>query len=293
MMKTPPKMKIVATILAKDEEDIIGQTIEHHINQGVTQFIVTDNRSTDRTYEIAAKYPEVVEIIQDDNEEHRQSEAVSRMARLACKLKPDWIVHLDADELWCGLQNLRHINGEVAGCVSMYLHPPLQQLEPFSVDGMRYYLDFCDYTDYGLLPTECKVAHRPIKDVVVSHGNHSVDGKQSSFTDTVWRHHYPIRSYEQFEKKAVQGNLALNRRKAPCARWEMWYDLWKQGKLGALYETLTRAWSKFIDKPNHADLMKLLEAWCTREVIEYFRASPTYLPEVGEWPYHEKQGLHH
>ena len=53
MFQIKPSLKIVATILANNEEDIIGQMIEHHIHQGVQSFIVTDNNSTDRTAAIA------------------------------------------------------------------------------------------------------------------------------------------------------------------------------------------------------------------------------------------------
>ena len=63
-------LKIVATLLAKDEEDIIAQNIEHHINQGVTDFIVTNNRSKDHTRTIVEKYPEVKEIIDEPDETH-------------------------------------------------------------------------------------------------------------------------------------------------------------------------------------------------------------------------------
>ena len=65
MFTIKPQIKIVGTILSRDEEDIIGANIEHHINQGVTHFIVTNNNSKDRTRQIIEKYPEVVEIIDE------------------------------------------------------------------------------------------------------------------------------------------------------------------------------------------------------------------------------------
>ena len=102
-----PSLKIVATILAKNEEDIIAENIEHHIEQGVSQFIVTNNNSTDHTRSIVEKYPEVAEIIDEPGDNHHQSKWVTRMAKMACKLNPDWIVHLDADELWGGFFHLR------------------------------------------------------------------------------------------------------------------------------------------------------------------------------------------
>ncbi len=200
MIITKPKIKIIATILAKNEEDIIGRMIEHTINQGVSQIIFTDNASTDRTREIAASYPEVVEIIDEPENDHNQTKWVTRMARLACKLKPDWIVHLDADELWCGLQNLRKFDTAIVGCEKMYLHPPAKH--HFSIEDQRFYLDF----DHIPIPQECKVAHRPMEDVVITHGNHGVADPTDSYTSTrdIYRHHYPIRSYQQWERKSVR-----------------------------------------------------------------------------------------
>ena len=118
-------LNIVATILAKNEEDIISKNIEHHIEHGIKHFIITDNNSTDNTKKIAEQYPEVIEIIDEPGDTHSQSKWVTKMAKIACKIKPDWIVHLDADELWCGLNNLKEIDGPVASCERMLLHPPV------------------------------------------------------------------------------------------------------------------------------------------------------------------------
>src|SRR5207237_77831 len=45
--------KIVATILARNEEDIIGECIAHTLSRGVDEIILMNNASTDRTREIA------------------------------------------------------------------------------------------------------------------------------------------------------------------------------------------------------------------------------------------------
>jgi hypothetical protein len=164
------KPKIIATILAKNEADIIGAMIEHHIEQGVSGFIFTDNDSTDRTKEIAGSFKEVLEIIDEPGNNHNQSEWVTRMARLACKFEPDWIIHLDADEFWCGLKHLRTIPGPVVSSQMVYLHPPRGS----SLHDMRFFLDFSCVP----IPQESKVAHRPDPEITIVHGNHGVEGKQ-------------------------------------------------------------------------------------------------------------------
>lgn len=277
MIKHKFPIKIVATILAKNEEDVIGQNIEHHISQGVSQFIITDNNSTDKTREIAARYPEVVEIIDETHDNHNQSVWVTRMARMACKLNPDWIIHLDADELWCGLRNLQWIDSDYISSTKMFLHPPSSN--GFSIHDMRYYLDF---EKIHQLPGESKVAHRPDPDVLITHGNHGFDNATPSFTKDIWRHHYPVRSYEQFVRKAC-GHEALLRRNSICERWKNWYDLYQQNRLLELYENTCRSWRSMIEQPNKQDLLKLLEVWSTPDILKLFSAIDA-LPEIGEWP---------
>ncbi len=258
---------MVATILAKNEADIIGANIEHHVEQGVQQIIVMDNNSTDDTKTIAAKYPEVVEIIDEPGETHSQSLWVTRMAHLACKFSPHWIVHLDADELWYDLQSLRDCNKPVARCERMYLHPPWEEVHH------TYYLNF----DHIPIPQECKIAHRPDPSITIDHGNHAAD--RESGPSGMYRHHYPIRSFSQWERKAM-GHLALLRRNAICDRWEKWYNLRMQGRLEEAYQKLTTSWKSMVANPNRDDFLSLLEYWATDEMIEYFKLNP-YLPQIG------------
>jgi glycosyltransferase involved in cell wall biosynthesis len=276
MLIYKPSLNIVATILARDEEDIIARNIEHHIKHGVSKFIVTDNGSVDNTRSIVAKYPEVVEIIDEPGRDHRQSEWVTRMAKIACKLQPDWIVHLDADELWCGLPQLKHIQAKAIGSTKMFLHPPTAN--SCSLEDMRYYLDF----EQTGLPGECKVAHRPDPDIVITHGNHACN-LVTYYTKEIWRHHYPVRSYSQFARKAVDGHQSLTARGAVCDRWKKWHDLYLNNQLAQLYESICHNWSQLQEHPNTSSLTALMEFWSTDEVVEFFRTSQI-LPTIGEWP---------
>lgn len=278
MLPIKPKIKIVATILLKNEEDVISTTIEHHINQGVSAFIITDNSSTDKTKEIVGKYPEVVELIDEPGEDHNQSKWVSRMAQIACKLNPDWIVHLDADELWGGLSRLREIDAQVVGCETMYLHPPCGG--NFDIIKMRHYLDF----DQIPIPQECKVAHRPDPSIIVTHGNHGIEGKSMERTSDIFRHHYPIRSYEQWVNKSVQGHQSLAKRGSICERWKKWHDAWEKGELKKDYENIVNKWRDYIQNPSHSKFLEILGFWATPEIMDFFKSRPDLLPRVGEWP---------
>lgn len=260
-------IKVIATILVKNEEDIIGKMIEHHLAQGISQFIVTDNNSSDNTKNILSLYPEVKEIIDSYDSTHNQSESVNHMARLAIKLNPDWIIHLDADELWYGIDNLRKIKSFAFSSNRSFIHPPVSL--PFTFENFKYYLDFD-----GKIPDECKIGHRPCENIQVTHGNHGfVEKVDIQFTASIYRHHYPIRSYPQLVAKSM-GHLALLKRKTICQRWANWYQMYIFGTLFQKYTELCVSWENMIKNPNRPDLLKIMEFWATPEIIDLFKTHP-------------------
>src|SRR5215831_3132532 len=96
-------MKIVMTLLARDEEDIVDQQIRFHLERGVAFVVATDHRSTDGTTEILRRYEREghLHLTREEADECPQSEWVTRMARLAAtEYAADWVVNSDADEFW-------------------------------------------------------------------------------------------------------------------------------------------------------------------------------------------------
>ncbi len=49
-------MRLAMTLMVRDEADIIGAMLDHHLRQGVDIFIVTDNGSIDGTREIIEEF---------------------------------------------------------------------------------------------------------------------------------------------------------------------------------------------------------------------------------------------
>lgn len=100
--------KVVMTLMVRDEADIISPMIEHHLAQGVTLFIVTDNASTDGTREILQAYADkgVLELHDDPRHEKQQAEVVTAMARRAASVHgADWVINADADEFFLPVQS--------------------------------------------------------------------------------------------------------------------------------------------------------------------------------------------
>ena len=78
-------MKLVMTLLVRDEADIVDAQIAFHLDAGVDFVIATDNRSQDGTTEILERYAREghLHLIREPGDDLRQSEWVTRMARLA------------------------------------------------------------------------------------------------------------------------------------------------------------------------------------------------------------------
>jgi len=93
-------MKIVVMIATHNEEDIIKETIEHLLSQGL-EIVVLDNGSTDQTYEICEKYlgNGVLDLIQFKSMEWEHGFNLRTLYQMALRQKPDWIVLNGADEL--------------------------------------------------------------------------------------------------------------------------------------------------------------------------------------------------
>lgn len=252
------KTRILATLVVRDEEDIISHTIEHNIEQGIKDILVTNNSSKDQTKNILSKYPEIKEIYDSDDMSHNQEIHTTRMARLACNFNPDWIVHLDADEFWCGLGDLNaeNIPHETVWATNVFIHPPTQEILPgkLKMHRMKYYIDFRGKSK------EYKIIHRPNPEIIINHGNHSTNSKTCGYTAKVYRHHYPIRAYDQFEKKVVQGTTALQSRGFSCQRWDKWFSYYENNRLKEIYDLLVTSWTEMTKTGiNEPKLKKILD----------------------------------
>jgi Glycosyl transferase family 2 len=205
-------VKLVLTVLARDEADVIDAQISFHLNAGADFVIATDNASRDGTTEILESYARAgcLHLIHEPAEGLRQGEWVTRMARLAASdFGADWVINADADEFWCSHGGpIKTVLAEVPSRFDT-VRALMRNFVPrpgggFFADRMNVRLVPGD----GTLPrhrvhpfhAQDKVLHRAHPDVTVTSGNHDARWPSSVDLRGFWHFevlHFPMRSAEQ------------------------------------------------------------------------------------------------
>ena len=179
-----PCMRLVMTLRARDEADVVDAQIAFHLNAGVDQVIATDHRSKDGTTEILESYARDghVHLIRRD-EESIGGDWVTHMARLAAtELGADWVINADADEFWWPRGgNLKEVltavpprYGIVRGLWRHFI--PRPDDGGFFAERMTIRVSAsCPINRPGSpYRPDVKSAHRARADAVVGRGNHDV-----------------------------------------------------------------------------------------------------------------------
>jgi hypothetical protein len=241
-------MKLVMTLLARNEADIIDAQLAFHLSAGVDFVVATANRSEDGTDEILARYEQAgrLHLIRETGDDMQQARWVTRMARLAAtEFGADWIINSDADEFWWPrggslkevLATVPERYGVIRGCWRHFLPRPDDD-EPFYE---RMTVRLCTPAQPGdkrtIYHAHQKVVHRGTPDVEVEGGNHNADG-----TGLVplrpWHPievlHFSLRSVAQLERKGAGGWLR-NPEYDPPLHQLRFQEALRAGSLDAFY----------------------------------------------------------
>lgn len=251
-------MKLVMTLLVRDEEDILDTHLRYHFSQGVDHVIVTDNLSVDRTPEIVSGYQAEgrVSMIREDSNDYAQGKWVTRMARIAyLDQGADWVINSDADEFWWPLGgDLKSTLAALPSDVGTVMVPRFN-FAPVPDDGRPFFsrMLFRDSESVNALgaPLPPKACHRGHPAIEVSQGNHSVKGlglKVLERPSPIVISHFPLRSYKQFENKIVKGGQAYQRNTELSVNvgstWRHLYELYQAGGLRDYYQDRERSASE-------------------------------------------------
>jgi hypothetical protein len=241
-------VKVVMTLLARNEADIVDAQLAYHLHAGVDHVIATDNASTDGTTEIFERYERAgyLHLLRESADDMRQDEWVTRMARVAATDHgADWVVHADADEFWWPrggslkdvLASVPARYGIVRGCWRHFL--PRPDDDGFFAERMTVRLATPAHpgAKETIFHAHQKVAHRAHPEVEIEAGNHNAQapGLRSL---RAWHPlevlHFSFRSAAQLGCKA-QGGWLRNRGYEPTEHQILLDEAARAGRLDDFY----------------------------------------------------------
>lgn len=202
-------MSVWAIMRVKDEADCIETVVRHTLEQ-VDSVLIADNGSTDGTREILETLP--VTLLDDPDIAYNQADAMSRLAEQARGRGAEWVVSVDADEIWLTRTRLsfssalttlpRHV---LVAQADLYDHVATGEDPPGDpITSMRW-----RRARAAELP---KVACRARAGLRIHQGNHGASFPGVDHPPTVFNiltvRHFPYRSVEQFVSKARNGAAA-------------------------------------------------------------------------------------
>lgn len=243
-------MKLIMTLLVRDEADVLEANLWYHLEQGVDFIIATNNLSQDGSHDILQQFARQghVQVIQETTDDYAQSKWVTRMARMASEqFGADWVINNDADEFWwpqCG--TIKGALEAVPKRFGSYRAPRFNFVPRPRWPGWFFDQMFLKETKSHNVkgrPLPAKLCHRAVHDVVVRDGSHRILG-----TGLECAHeggeleilHFPVRSYMQFERKIR--HIAEGRAKNPetpagtSKDKRALYETYRDGRLPELYD---------------------------------------------------------
>jgi hypothetical protein len=210
-------MRMVMTLVVRDEEDVVDAQIAYHLNAGVDFVIATDHDSEDGTTEILEAYARDGHLLRiPERGGNQESVWRTQMARRAAtEYAADWVINTDADEFWmprCG--TLKDVLAAVPPRFGV-VWALSRQFPPRPEDG----LFFAERMTVRVSPSapindptspyrpHAKAAHRGDEGIVVRHGAHGAFSTRflplpDWYAAEVF--HFPFRTLEQWERKGVR-----------------------------------------------------------------------------------------
>ena len=243
-------MKLVMTLIARDEADIVGDQIAFHLNAGVDFVIATDNLSQDGTIELLESYARdgQLHLIREDSPYLRQAEWITRMGRLAATdYGADWVLHSDADEFWWprgeSLKDVLASIPERYGIVRALLRHFVPRPDEGSSFAERMTVRMSTSAPINdprsLFRPNLKIIHRADPNVNVSIGaQRLIDSPLLPLRGwyPVEFFHFPVRSLEQCERKYTHQQVAPG--ESPSPYYDRVRTLLAEGRIGEYYESL-------------------------------------------------------
>ena len=220
-MDAPEKFSVTAIMAAHNEEDIIGLSIQHLVEQGVAVYLI-DRGSTDGTVAEAERFvgkgligiehfPAESDASAQDAQHSAWGRLLERKQKLAQELDGDWFIHHDADEFrespWPHLdlcQAIRWVQAAGYNAIDFaaFGFPPTDDTYRKG-DDLRATFRYCEPA-HRLDRLRINAWKRAPVDLASSGGHEAVFPERRVFPVRFLLRQYPIRTQAQGERKLLQ-----------------------------------------------------------------------------------------
>ncbi len=207
-------MRLVMTLVVRDEADVLELNLRAHRALGVDAFVVLDNGSTDGTAAILKRWEQAglahVTTDPDADTDEVFLEWQTRLAlQAATELSADWVINNDGDEFWLPLTgNLADTFTAVPDDVHGVLAPRLEFVPVADNPEPFWERMILRERNTRVLP---KIAHRAAADIRVGPGSHHVSSESLGLGETAGKP-----SLRGLREKPKQPNLIAPASTFPC-----------------------------------------------------------------------------
>ena len=249
-------LRLAMTILVKNEADIIEDNIRFHAAQGVDCFAVMDNGSNDGTREILQKLSTEFDlhIIDQPEQNYQQARWMTELAGY-CRdtLKADMVISNDADEFWQADENTTLKSYLLKSDSIVTVRRYNMALDKSVLDTDFHYSDArlrvknpilyssnaqINETAVAMLLVKIspKTIVNPYGLIRMKGGNHRAKHAwrliNSREEPGISVHHFPIRSFSQFEKNIINRKRLLETTQAKMGdHYRRWVKIYNDGNL--------------------------------------------------------------
>lgn len=248
-------MKLCLNLLVRNEVGIIKENVLYHLERGIDEVLILDNKSVDGTLDVLSDlekhYP--VRVFHEEGDNHDQGVWMTRLVERAKTRGADWVMHGDADEFWVAERPIKEVLvGK--GVVVVGRRNVIPTFAVLEGKGYRQWKnDVLVVNPYGehrgdwwgkrsmLLHKEApKVATSVEGFRRIGHGNHraDVDGEVRE-AKGLWIAHMALGTFGAFELKVKHGCAAMLRNKrVSVGAWTMFHKAYVEGRLREVYERM-------------------------------------------------------
>lgn len=229
--------KACAIMSTFNEADIIEESIQKLINQGVDVFLI-DNGSTDGTQNIAKKFIgkglidiETCLFYENGKEVYDWTSILLLKQKISCELNYNWFLHVDADEIryspWHNknlLEGIQFVDEAGFNLINFRLFN-FRLTESFpSASSIEEALQYYSPTEQ-FNRMQVKAWKKNILIDLVSHGGHlALVPNPKIFPIRFIHKHYPVRNLKQGTRKIVQDRINRYSQSDRAKQWHVQYD---------------------------------------------------------------------